>query len=210
MARVLMIKATPRDELSRSMRIARAFREAYEAANPDDTIELLDVFAEDIPEFDAMAAEGKYRVMRMQEHEGEEAERWRKVVETAEHFKGFDKYVIVTPMWNFSVPYRLKLYIDTIVQPGLTFAFDRATGYSGLVGDKPAAVLGTRGGNYAEGTGFEAYDAQMPYLRQILGFMGITNVQEVLGQPIDMATPEESEQTLLAAEAKAREVAAGF
>ncbi|HJN14826.1 MAG TPA: NAD(P)H-dependent oxidoreductase, partial [Armatimonadota bacterium] len=145
-----------------SMRIARAFVAAYDAANPGDEIEWLDVFAEDIPEFDALAAEGKYRVMRMQEHEGEEAERWQQVVASAEHFKSFDKYVIVSPMWNFSVPYRLKLYIDTILQPSLTFSYDPDSGYFGLVGDKPVMVLGSRGGAYTEELGTAGYDFHLP------------------------------------------------
>lgn len=210
MSRVLVIKASPRDERSRSMRLARAFLQAYEAANPNDEVELLDVFAEDIPEFDALAAEGKYRVMRMEEHEGAEAERWQRVVAAAEHFRSFDKYVIVSPMWNFSVPYRLKLYLDTIMQPGLTFGYDPETGYFGLVGDKPVMVLGSRGGAYSEELGTAEYDFHLPYLKTALWLMGLTNVQSVIAQPMDMMGPEVGEEALAAAEAEAREAGARF
>ena len=210
MSRVLHIKATPRDEQSRSMRLARAFIDTYKTAHPNDTIETLDVFAEDIPEFDALAAEGKYRVMRLQEHQGEEADRWQKVVAAAEHFKAFDKYVITAPMWNLSVPYRLKLYIDTIVQPSLTFGYDEERGYFGLVGDKPVLILGTRGGDYSPESGFGDFDFHLPYLKTILGLMGLVNVEALIAQPMDLTTPEHVERILGAMEEQARQVATSF
>ena len=58
----------------------------------------------------------------------------------AEHFKSADKYVFSLPMWNFGIPYKLKHFIDVLVQPGLTFSFSPETGYKGLVTGKPAVV----------------------------------------------------------------------
>ncbi len=92
MARVLHIKATPRGEESRTMKLADAFFEAYRAANPGDEIETLDLFKADIPEFDALAAEGKYRVMTGSDHSGEEAQRWQRVVEAAEPYRAAHGY----------------------------------------------------------------------------------------------------------------------
>ena len=211
MSKVLVLKATPRDERSRSMAVARTFLEAYSAANPGDKVTWLDAFAEDIPEFDALAAEGKYRVMRMQEHEGAEAERWQRVVEVAEHFKSFDKYVIVAPMWNFSVPYRLKLYIDTILQPSLTFGYDPDKGgYFGLVGDKPTLVVSARGGSYTEEEGTAAIDFHLPYLLHVLGMMGIVNVESILIQPCDMMGPDVAAEKVAAAKTQAEALATTF
>lgn len=60
-------------------------------------------------------------------------------------------------MWNFGIPYRLKQYIDILVQPGYTFSYSPEQGYTGLV-NKPAAVVYARGGDYsskeAAGEGF--------------------------------------------------------
>ncbi len=210
MARLLHIKAAPRGDESRTMKLANAFLESYRTAHPDDTIETVDVFHDDIPEFDEVAAAGKYAVMYGHEPGGEAVARWQRVVEAIEHFKSFDKYLITCPMWNFSIPYRLKLYIDTIVQPTLTFAYDPEKGYSGLVGDKPVQVLVTRGGDYSPGSGAEDIDFQVPYLEFILSFMGLTNVDFIIAQPMDMGGPEVGAQVLEAAIAKACEVAGRF
>jgi len=210
MAKVLHIIASPRGDRSRSLKLADAFFEAYREAHPDDEIETLDVFEGDIPEFDARAAAGKYRVMYQEDHTSEEARRWQHVVEACEHFKSFDKYVITCPMWNFSIPYRLKLYIDTIVQPTLTFGVDPEKGYVGLVSDKPVQVLSARGGDYSPESGAEAFDFHMPYLKTILGLMGLTNVSFINAQPMDMAGPEVAVQVLEAKIAEARDAGAKF
>ncbi|MGQ9732399.1 MAG: FMN-dependent NADH-azoreductase [Candidatus Zipacnadales bacterium] len=210
MSKLLHIKATPRKEDSRSMVLARAFLEAYRQFHPHDTIETLDVFESEIPEFDALAATGKYRAMRGERHTEEEAARWQKVVATIEHFKSFDKYVITTPMWNFSIPYRLKLYIDTIVQPSLTFGYDPKRGYFGLLGEKAVVILATRGGAYTEALGTASYDFQVPYLRAVLGLIGLTDIRVVVAEPMDMEGPEKGAQVLASAVEQAREVAAKF
>jgi len=210
MARLLHIIASPRGERSRSLRLAQAFLESYRRAHPDDTVETLDVFHDDIPEFDEKAAAGKYRITHGAQSTTEEDRRWLQVVEACEHFKSFGKYVLTCPMWNFSIPYRLKLYLDTIVQPSLTFAYDPQTGYSGLVGDKPVMVLSARGGDYSPGSGAEAIDFHAPYLKWILGFMGLTNVDFVLADGLDASAPEEAERILAAAIEKARQAAQRF
>ena len=50
-----------------------------------------------------------------------------------ERFKGADKYLFSLPMWNFGIPYKLKHYIDVLVQPTYTFSFSPKEGYKGLV-----------------------------------------------------------------------------
>ena len=74
---------------------------------------------------------------------------WQAVVDVCEEFTSADKFLFSLPMWNFGIPYKLKHYIDIIAQPGQTFAFDPATGYSGLVTGKPVAVVYARGGAYS-------------------------------------------------------------
>jgi FMN-dependent NADH-azoreductase len=77
-------------------------------------------------------------------------------------------------MYNFAIPAVLKAWIDHIVRAGLTFSAG-ADGYKGLVTGKKATIIIASGGAYA-GTASEAYDQQTPYLRTILGFIGITDV----------------------------------
>jgi len=73
--------------------------------------------------------------------EGAKQTAWDRIVEVTERFKAADYYVLGVPMWNGGIPYRLKLYIDIITQPGLLFGFDPAKGYFGLLKDKKATVI---------------------------------------------------------------------
>ena len=117
MAKLLYIKASPRGERSFSTRAADAFVAAYKNANADDAIEELDLFKAQIPEFDAAATEGKYAIMYGKEGSDASKAAWKRVVAVIDYFKSFDKYVLAVPMWNFGLPYKLKLYLDTIIQP---------------------------------------------------------------------------------------------
>ena len=123
MANLLHIVASPRGE-SYSTRLAKAFLEAYRQARPQDRVETLDLFRADIPPFSAPAAKAKYSVRRRPAT----PRRGRGGLEARDRNHpplrgGFDRYVVSSPMWNFGIPYRLKQYIDVIVQPSLTVAF---------------------------------------------------------------------------------------
>ncbi|MHB8766696.1 MAG: FMN-dependent NADH-azoreductase [Deferrisomatales bacterium] len=177
MAKLLHIQASPMGELSFSARAARAFLDAYRARNPGDSVETLELATADLPAFDFSAASGKYKIMRGLAHSAEEARAWSRVTQAVAQLKAADKVVVSTGMWNFSIPYRLKQWVDIIVQPGLTFSFDPATGYTGLVTGRPVQLLLASGGEYAAGTPAAAYDHQKPYLELIFGFIGFTDVR---------------------------------
>lgn len=177
MAAVLHIQASPMVDLSFSNRLAKAFLSAYGRAHPEDRIVTLDLWKDTLPHFDFIAASGKYKIMRGMPHSEEEALAWKRVLELIAQFKGADKVVLSTGMWNFSIPYRLKQYLDVIVQPGHTFGVDPEKGYFGLVTGKPAILLLASGGTYPEGTPGAAFDFQKPYLEMIFRFMGFTDVR---------------------------------
>lgn len=179
MARILHIKASPMGELAYSTRAAKVFFDTYRLANPQDTVVEKDLWQAGLTDFDFVAASGKYKVMRGLAHSDEEAAAWRRVIETVEELKAVDKVVVSTGMWNFSIPYRLKQYLDIIVQPGLTFSFDPEKGYSGLVTGKKLQLILASGGEYPAGTGMAAYDFQKPYLEMIFGFIGFTGIDTI-------------------------------
>ncbi|MBI4737732.1 MAG: NAD(P)H-dependent oxidoreductase [candidate division NC10 bacterium] len=183
MAKLLHIQASPMDDLSFSARTARAFLDAYRKAHPADPVETLDLWKADIPAFDFTAASGKYKVMRGLPHADGEGRAWQRVVELVDHFKSADKILLSSPMWNFGIPYRLKQYIDVIVQPGLTFSYDPKTGYSGLVTGRPVQLILARGGEYPQGSQAAGFDHQRPYLELILGFIGFTDVRTLVVEP---------------------------
>jgi FMN-dependent NADH-azoreductase len=89
-----------------------------------------------------------------------------------------DEYVFGVAMHNFSIPSTLKLWIDQIVRAGRTFSYSE-TGPEGLLKDKKATVIISTGGNYESGTPYASLNFVEPYLKTILGFIGITNVQFV-------------------------------
>ena len=207
MARLLYVRSSPRGERSYSARAAEAFLKAYRASHPGDEVQTLDVFTAKLPVFDGFALQAKYAILNGQKHTAEEAAAWKAVEEVIGVFKSADKYLFAVPMWNFGIPYRLKQYLDVIIQPGYTFSYSPTEGYKGLVAGRPAACVYARGGAYPEGSPEAAYDFQKKYFELALGFMGITDVKSVVVEPT-LVAPEAAKATLdtavRAAEAMAR------
>jgi FMN-dependent NADH-azoreductase len=86
-----------------------------------------------------------------------------------------DLVVIGAPMYNFSIPFPLKAWIDHIVRRGKTFSYG-PEGAKGLLADKKVVVITSRAGTYGQGSPAQKTDFQEPYLRFILGFIGLTDV----------------------------------
>lgn len=181
MPKLLHIQASPRDD-SISRKIAKAFINTFKAYHHEWDVETLDLFTTDLPSFDAPYAKAKYAVMAGQHPTDQAQQAWRQVIDIVEHFKAADGYVLSVPMWNFSIPWRLKQYIDIIVQPSLTFSLGE-NGYEGLVCGKWAVLALARGGDYGTLKDKNPAEMQETYLRLILGFMGVHNVHAVIAQP---------------------------
>jgi FMN-dependent NADH-azoreductase len=92
-----------------------------------------------------------------------------------EELAAADTVVIGAPMYNFSIPSSLKAWIDHVVRIGKTVGYG-PNGPQGLLTRKKVVVITSRGGAYEKGTAREAFDFQEPYLRHILGFIGLTDV----------------------------------
>ncbi len=209
MASALHILASPRIE-SYSTRVARAFLDSYRQARPDDRIETLDLFKADIPPFHAPQAKAKYAVMSGQPPRDEAEAAWEGVIKTIDHFKRFDKYVLSSPMWNFGVPYRLKQYVDVIVQPSLTVSYSPEKGYTGLVTGRPLMLILARGGVYGAGNPCETFDFQETYLRCIFGFIGFKDIRAIHIQGTLQHPPEQVEADVRKAIAEAANAAKQF
>lgn len=210
MSKLLHIQASPRVEQSHSRAVADAFVAAYRETHPGDEVVTLDLFKADLPAFDGAVVQAKYAILRGQEHTDEERTAWKAVETVIEQFTAAGKYVLSTPMWNFGVPYRLKQYIDILVQPTYTFSFSPGTGYAGLVTGKPILVVSARGGEYGPGTPAEAMDFQWRYLNTVLGFIGFTDVRAIDVEPTMAGGPEIAARKKTAAIAAARQMATTF
>ena len=121
----------------------------------------------------------------------------------ADQLHAADLIVISTPMWNFSIPWHLKRWIDCVVQGRLTFEFVGGQ-FQGLLTGRKAVILSSRDGLYTPGTSLAALDFQMPYLRTILGFLGLSPIHEVVAEPMMMAGVAAGQAALEAAVEKAR------
>jgi FMN-dependent NADH-azoreductase len=210
MSKLLYIQASPRGQRSHSVAVTDAFIEAYEQKHPDDEIEILNVFDASIPNFDGLAVQAKYTILHGKSHSQAEQEVWKNVEQVIEQFTSSDKYVLAVPMWNFSIPYRLKHYIDLLVQPGYTFSYSQEAGYQGLVSGKPVLVVFSRGGEYPPGSEAEAVDLQTKYIELILGFIGFTNIHSVIVEPTLQGGPNVAEAKHQGAVEKVKEIAEVF
>ena len=206
MAKLLYIEASPRKERSKSIKVASALLEAYQANNPDDEIETLDLWNKELPEFDGYTIDAKYQVMHGAGFDANQEAAWNRIVELCDEFKAADKYVFSVPMWNFSLPYKLKHYFDVIAQPGQTFSFSPDTGYSGLVTGKPAANVLARGGAYGNDDP-NGLDFQRGYLKLLQGFIGFETIHEIVIEPT-AAAPEDVAKAEAVALEQAKEIGA--
>ena len=125
-----------------------------------------------------------------------------------EEFLGADIVVIGTPMYNFTIPTQLKAWLDRLIIAGKTFRYTE-TGPIGLAAGKKVIIASSRGGLYAPGMPFAANDFQEPYLRAILGFIGITDIEVVRAEGIAYG-PEHREAAMRAALASVPSVVAGL
>ena len=116
-----------------------------------------------------------------------------------------DTIVIGAPMYNFSVPTTLRAWFDHVLRAGETFRYTEQ-GPQGLLPGKRVIVVESRGGLYSEGPA-QAIDFQEPYLRHLLGFMGLTDVTFVRAEKIGYG-PDARDAAIAAATSALREVAA--
>lgn len=209
MAKLLYIEASPRKERSASIQVAKAFVEEYRKTHPSDVVETVDLWSEQLPPFDGDTIDAKYAILGGQTHTPEQKTAWKAVEGVIARFKASDKYLFSLPMWNFGIPYKLKHYVDVLVQPTYTFSFSPKEGYKGLVTGRKAAVIYARGGAYPPGSAGEAFDLQKKYMELFLGFIGFTDVTSIVVEPT-LGAPEGVAAAKTDAAAKARSVASGF
>ena len=204
--RVLHIIGSPKAGASVSTRVASEFLASYQQAHPDHEITRLDVWQADLPPFDGDLAIAKLAPILGEERTAEQTAGWARVETVIRDFDRFDKIVISTPMWNFALPHRLKHYIDILVQPGLSFGLDSKFQHVGLLKDRPVQLVLTRSSPLPEGS---PEDFQLPYLRHILGFIGLHHVKALIVEGTTL--PQAAREAFLAEHcARARVASADF
>lgn len=211
MVRVLYITAHPHDEThSYSMAVGKEFIDSYKQINTGDEVIHLDLYKEHIPHIDADVFSGWGKLRSGQGFEDLTAEEKQKVSrlnELSEQFVSADKYVFVTPLWNFSFPPIMKAYLDSVAVAGKTFKYTEQ-GPIGLLTDKKALHIQARGGIYSEGPA-----AQMEmghrYISVMMSFFGVPSLEGLFVEGHN-AMPDKAQEIKENAIARAKDLAHTF
>ena len=174
------IECSPRGERSHSTKIAQAYIEQAKKNIPDLELNHINPWTLNLPEFDGDMLNAKYSVIRGTDPSADEVSAWSNVKNIFDEFNNADHYLFSVPMWNFNIPYKLKHYIDIITQPGMSWSYTPEDGYKGLMTDKTATIIYATGDGYGEGTGFESFDMQKPYVNLWLTFLGFKKIERVV------------------------------
>ncbi|WP_026204977.1 FMN-dependent NADH-azoreductase [Actinomycetospora chiangmaiensis] len=142
--RLLDVRSSPRGPESSSRAVADALVAAAHEACPTLEVDTLDVWATDLPDFDASTIGTKYKLVSGDELSAEEDHAWAVIRNLVDRFRAADRIVVGAPMWNWSIPYRLKHLIDLVSQRGELFEFDGQE-YSPALSVPRGAVLAVRG-----------------------------------------------------------------
>lgn len=209
MKKLLHIIASPRGGESRTLRVSAAFLDAFRAAHPACAVDTLNLWEEKLPPLTVSVVRGKYLLLSGKDLSGPLKDAWAGVLRHIERFLSADVYLVSTPMWNFSIPYALKHYLDVILQPRYLFRYTES-GVEGLAKGKRMVVVSSRGGDYGPGSPMQSYDCLEPYLRTAFGFAGIADIVFIAAQPMDAAGPAAAEAAIGKATALARKTAASM
>ena len=186
---------------SQSTRLANELVEQLRAANPGATLTLRDLTANPHPALDESTLGALFTPA-----EARSAEQHARVAldhALIEEVKAADVIVIGVPMVNFGITSQLKSWIDAVAKAGLTFQYT-ANGPVGLVQGKKVYAVLTRGGVYRDQPG----DTQVPYLRMLLGFLGMTDIEFIYAEGLAMG-PDAEAKALASARAEIARIADG-
>jgi FMN-dependent NADH-azoreductase len=198
---VLDLFVIPRGERSRTRKVRAVFFEAFAEQHADEPRIELDLVrcVDELPRIDEWDVEARFEMAYGEGNLDETmAQRWSAMTRFTDQLHAARLIVVSTPMWNFSIPWYLKRWIDTIVQARLTFEIHDGR-FSGLLEDKRVVVLTSRDGVYSAGSPTAPLDFQLPYLRAIFGFIGCSDVSVVSAD--GMASDDASASLIAACEA---------
>lgn len=187
--KILHIAGSPKGERSASRKLADVFLRRYRALHPGHEIGGIDVFdAEANPDFGAVHAIHKLAPLFGEERSEAGTVAWVDTERLIADFDRADKILLSCPMWNYSVPWAVKRYLDHLMQPGRTFGFDPATRqHFGLLRDRPVQFILTRSSTGDDDPG----DFQLPYLLHIFRQMGLHDIRVINACKTTKATAPE-------------------
>ncbi|MBY8605995.1 NAD(P)H-dependent oxidoreductase [Burkholderia arboris] len=178
MARILALKSSINGNQSQTATLIDTFLAQRQANGHTDEVIVRDLVGDDLPVLDSEL----FHALRGAENPGERAQQAIALSDKLiAELKGSDLLLIGAPMYNHNVPTQLKNWFDLVARARVTFRYTE-TYPMGLVEGVSAIVFSSRGGVHVG----EATDAVTPYLRAVLGLMGIVDVEFVYAEGLDM------------------------
>ncbi|GAB6098761.1 FMN-dependent NADH-azoreductase AzoRB [Halanaerocella petrolearia] len=193
MGKVLYITANPKPVSdSYSLTVGKEFLDSYKRENPGDEIVELDLYQREIPliDRDIFSAWSSLEEGGFSDLTEIEQQKLTKMNDLLEEFIAVDKYIFVTPLWNFSLPPMMRAYIDNICVAGKTFEYTD-DGPKGLMTDKQAVHIHSRGGIYSEDI-IKDFDFANRYLQRIFSFLDIELVDSLIIEGTNQLDEEEA------------------
>lgn len=182
MNQILIVESSPRGTESASRKLTDKLKERLEMQYPEAAIMERDLVKDKVPHLDQLTLKA------ISTKDPAEAESLKEAAslsnQLVDELMMSDLLVIASPMWNFGIPSSLKAWIDHVVRAGRTFNYV-GTGVEGLAKGKKAILVLASGGVFSEGP-WKPWDTVEPYLRQILGFIGIDDVQTVRAEGMNI------------------------
>ena len=185
-ASLLLLHASPRGERSHSRKLADEFLQSWQAAHPAGRATVRDLGYEPPPFVSEAWVEGAFTPPNAQSHAARAAIRVSDGY--VNELLAAEEIVIATPLYNLSIPAVLKAWIDQVVRFGRTFAMGPA-GFEGLLKNKRVRVLVASGSDFRPTGPYASYNFVEPYLRAVLGFIGITDVTFVYAHSLNDGNP---------------------
>jgi FMN-dependent NADH-azoreductase len=172
---ILLILGSPRGRASFSSQIGRRIVDDLKARYPAAKVVVRNLGKEALPHVSDSFVSG--RMLSAEQRSPAEAKAMEQSDILVGELMAADVLVLATPMHNFGVSAAVKTWIDQIVRPGVTFSYSEGRPV-GLVTGKKAVLALASGGAYSAGP-MKGLDFQEPYLRAVLGFIGITDIETV-------------------------------
>jgi FMN-dependent NADH-azoreductase len=207
---VLHIQSSPRGDKSYSIALTNAFLSASRKVLPAIDEDVLNVWDENLPEFDAASIGAKYKAIKHQPMTDAESQTWNRIQELIGRFQRANRIVLGLPMWNFSIPYKLKQLIDLTAQRNYLFTYDGQQ-YGPLLDIPKALVVYTRGSTYRENSPIPpSFDHQAPYVDFWLRMIGVHEVRSVVVDNAWNQDDAESAASLAAGKLSVERIVGGF
>lgn len=175
MEKLLVINAHPKVESdsSVSLLVLRRFLETYRKFNPEGPVEQIDLYRDYVPCIDRIFLSIQEKNGRNEPLTEEERKVADRMSEILRQFKSAKRYVIAMPLHNFSIPSKLKDYIDNILIAKETFAYTDK-GSVGLLHDgRNVLVIQASDGVYTNQDWYTEVEYSHKYLKSMFNFMGV-------------------------------------